>query len=106
MRLPSNLKPGISIGREPVAMTMLSAWIVTLSPSASVSSTVLREVSRADAGAVVAAVALEQRAHAAGQLADDVALPGLQLRHVDADVVGEDADVGGVAELVEHLRRR
>ena len=25
MRLPSNLKPGISIGREPVAMTMLSA---------------------------------------------------------------------------------
>ena len=27
MRLPSNLKPGISIGREPVARTMLSASI-------------------------------------------------------------------------------
>ena len=46
MKFPSNLNPGISIGRDPVASTMLSAWMVT-TPSFCCSSTVLRDVSRA-----------------------------------------------------------
>src|SRR4029079_15037871 len=56
------------------------------------------------AGAVVAVVGLEQRADAAGQLAADLALPRLHLGHVEADVVGQDADVRAVAELVVVLR--
>ena len=40
MRLPSNLKPGISIGREPVAMTMpFCASMPTVLPSAPLTST-------------------------------------------------------------------
>ena len=47
IRLPSNLNPGISIGRDPVATMMWSAVMSAFLPSAAVSSTVLRETKRA-----------------------------------------------------------
>ena len=48
IRLPSNLNPGISIGRDPVAMTMWSACDDRLALAVGpISSTVLRETNRA-----------------------------------------------------------
>ena len=107
-RFWSILKPGISIGREPVASTTFFAMIVCVPflpvtvmrwPSGPDFSSFARAVDDLDA------VALEQRADAAGQLVDDAALPRLQLLHVERGLARDrDAEVVGVAHLLEHLR--
>src|SRR5690606_13231839 len=52
----------------------------------------------------VGAVALEELADAAGELLDDLALPRLELAHVDGDVAGDDhAHVAGVLDLLDPL---
>jgi hypothetical protein len=85
--LPSNLKGGSSMVLAPVASTMaFSALTISLVPSASVTSTVFPEQLGA-ARHVVGAVALEQAAHAAGELLDDALFPVLQGAGVDLDVL-------------------
>ena len=105
--LPSNLKLGISIVDEPVATTMaLVASIVSVVPSRVLTVTVFGPVTRRLAVEELDAVALEERADAAGELLDDAVLPVLQLVRVDARVVDQKAEAGAALHLLEGVARR
>jgi len=82
-RLPSNLKPGISMGVDPVATTMLLASTRTV---VAVGLLDLERVGRDEGRRSLEQrhlVGLEERPHAAGQLVDDALLPLLCGHEVD-----------------------